>query len=381
MDLGNRGGFPDSFLAMCGHGGRCAAAICSRRRSWWCLGLVCVFFFSVSWTAVAGPSDWGAVATPLRMVNLHPFHLLYGVPASFGAHVLTPGASELTASLDLASYLSGGTTGVGQLSAAPNAEWVLIDGETYRQALTLRMGFRERWEVLFEVSAVAHRAGAFDAFIETWHDTFGLNQGGRKRAPRNRLGLFYADSDGVHVDVDQDVAAFGDISVGAGYALPQSPLGNDGLAIRSAVKLPTGDASLLTGSGGFSAAVWAETSGALPGSTASRVWLYAATAGVLAGEAPRGLSELGGRWIAFGRFGMTWRPLTWLTLTAQFDAHSSPYHASKLPPLADAGVMIGFGGALRLTDRTTLEVAVTEDDGLHRSAPDIGLHIALRWRP
>ncbi len=48
-----------------------------------------------------------------------------------------------------------------------------------------------------------------------------------------------------------------------------------------------------------------------------------------------------------------------------------------MPPLADPGVMIGLGGALGLTERATLEVAVTEDDGLHRGAPDIGLHAGV----
>ena len=45
------------------------------------------------------------------------------------------------------------------------------------------------------------------------------------------------------------------------------------------------------------------------------------------------------------------------------------------------GVMLGLGGALRLSEQATLEIAVTEDDGLHRGAPDIGLHAAIRWRP
>ena len=40
--------------------------------------------------------------------------------------------------------------------------------------------------------------------------------------------------------------------------------------------------------------------------------------------------------------------------------------------------MLGMGGALRLDERTTLEIAVTEDDGSRFAAPDIGLHIALR---
>lgn len=40
--------------------------------------------------------------------------------------------------------------------------------------------------------------------------------------------------------------------------------------------------------------------------------------------------------------------------------------------------MLGMGGALQLNERTTLEIAVTEDNGSQFSAPDIGLHVALR---
>ena len=105
-------------------------------------------------SGVAAETGWGAVATPLRIVNLNPFHLLYGVPGSFGSRVLTSGSSELIASMDMASYLSAANAGT---------ERVLIDGETYRQGLALRHGFRDRWEYLFEVTAVAHRGGVFDA--------------------------------------------------------------------------------------------------------------------------------------------------------------------------------------------------------------------------
>ena len=87
-------------------------------------GLVCVLAFCVLWpSGVAAETGWGAIATPLRIVNLNPFHLLYGVPGSFGSRVLTPGSSELIASMDMASYLSAAIAGT---------ERVLIDGETYR---------------------------------------------------------------------------------------------------------------------------------------------------------------------------------------------------------------------------------------------------------
>ena len=168
------------------------------------LGLACALALSVLWpgAAAAGEPDWGAVATPLRIVNLNPFHLLYGVPGSFGARVLTPGSSELIASMDMASHLSEASSG---------AERALIDGETYKLALAYRRGFWDRWEYLFEVSAVAHRAGMFDGFIENWHDIFHLPQGDRNTTPRDRLALFHAGGGRTHVDIDRDVFSLGDI--------------------------------------------------------------------------------------------------------------------------------------------------------------------------
>ena len=325
----------------------------------------------VAGCCTTGELAWGDVATPLRIVNLNPFQLLYGVPGSLGARVMTPGSSELIASMDMASHL---------VEASSGAERVLIDGETHRQGLALRHGFGDGWEYLFEISALSHRAGAFDGFIETWHDVFHLPQGDRDRAPRDRLALFYANGGRTYYDIGRSVSSLGDVSLGVGYAVPHWPFPNDGLAIRGSVKLPTGDEASLAGSGGYSASLWAETSGALPGSAGTRSWLYSASLGALAGEAPRGLPDLGNRFIAFGHLGATWRPLNHLSLTAQINANSSPYGASDVAPLADPGVMIGLGGALRLSEHATLEIAVTEDDGLHRGAPDIGLHAAIRWR-
>lgn len=84
------------------------------------------------------------------------------------------------------------------------------------------------------------------------------------------------------MDLEGSTAVLGDASLGVGYALPGSPLGNDGVAVRAALKLPTGNAGLLAGSGGLAAAVWAVTSGALPGAPVGRPWAYTATLGALA---------------------------------------------------------------------------------------------------
>ena len=267
----------------------------------WSAGFTCALALGVllSGAAVAQDTATQGSAAPLRMVNLNPFHLLYGVPASFGARVMPSGSSELIASMDVASHLSADRSGADQ---------VLMDGETYRQALTLRQGLGDGWEYLLDIPAVSHSGGALDGFIENWHRAFGLPQGQRDRTPRDRLAFLYTDDSGTRIDIDRGVLSLGDASLGVGYAMPSSPFPNDGMVVRAAMKLPSGDEAALAGSGGFSASVWAETSGALPDSSISRRWLYTATLGALAGEAPTGLSDIGGRFIAFGRLGVAGAP-------------------------------------------------------------------------
>ena len=338
-----------------------------------CLSLLCALVLSVFWPSAAQSEEANrhSIATPLRIVNLNPFHMLYGVPSSFGTPVLPPGSSELIASMDIASHLRGGVS---------DREVVAIDGETHRQALSLRHGFGDGWEYLLDLSFVSHGPGSLDSFIEEWHRTFGLPQGDRLKTPRDRLTLVYADNGTTHVDIDSSVSSIGDVGLGLGYALPSVPFSNDGMAMRAMVKLPTGDEDELAGSGGFSVSGWAETSGVLFGSAASREWLYSATLGVLVGEAPPSPSGIGGRFIVFGRFGVTWQLTPSFNLTTQVDVHSSPYGASAVSPLSDPVVMIGLGGAWRFSEDMTLEIAVTEDDGTFHAAPDTGLHVALRWR-
>ena len=327
----------------------------------------CVVAVSFPGPAAAEERDSCDAAAPLRTVNLNPFHISHGPPSSFGACVLAPGTTEFIASLDIASHMVEARSGREQL-------W--MDGETSRYALTARHGFRDGWEYLLELSVISHNAGVFDGFIENWHSVFGLPQGGRDRAPRDRLAIGHARDGQPRVRIRDSVDSVGDLTLGIGHDLGTELLSNDGLALRGIVRLPTGDEDVLAGSGGVSAAVWAETSGALFG---SRNWLYGWALGALAGNAPDPLYGNDGRFVAFSRIALTWRLLHRLSLTVQTDIHSSPWEDSALAPLAGPVIMFGMGGRAELGRDTTLEIAVTEDDGWRRGAPDIGIHAAIRW--
>ena len=312
--------------------------------------------------------------TPLRIVNLNPFHLSYGVPGSHGSCVLMPGMSKVTMSSDTASHMA---------SARSETEQMLTDGETYRQAVALRHGLGNGWEALFEASVVSHTQGVFDGFIQNWHSFFGLPQGGRDTAPRNRLAFTYARNGRTFVDLNDRVSSLGDVTVGLGRKLERNYLQNDGLVLRGAIKLPTGNENVLTGSGNLLASVWAETSGLLfrPGSGGSRAWHYASTLGIQVSPPSKALSGIGGEVVAFGRLGVTWALLDSLSLTAQLDVNSTPYSDSSLAPLAGPVVMLGVGGVYKLSPHMALEIAISEDDGSRHAAADFGVHVTLRWEP
>ena len=50
-----------------------------------------------------------------------------------------------------------------------------------------------------------------------------------------------------------------------------------------------------------------------------------------------------GRFVVFGRLGLTWRSRRDLHPTAKVDACASPYVASAMSPLSAAAVMLGLG--------------------------------------
>ncbi len=93
--------------------------------------------------------------------------------------------------------------------------------------------------------------GFLDSFIIGWHDTFGLPQGGRDRAPKNRLAYSYRDSQGQKLLMNRSGEGVGDIVLTGGLKLyeDKSAVLHDTLALRATAKLPTGDSAQLRGSG------------------------------------------------------------------------------------------------------------------------------------
>ena len=122
----------------------------------------------------------------------------------------------------------------------------------------------------------------------------------------------------------------------------------------------------------------AATSGALPWAVETRRWLWFARVSASIGGVPKPLAALDSRRSAFGRLGISWQPLN--RLVAQVDAQSLPYADAKAPQLADPAILLSFGGAVRISRNSEIEIGIVEEDGTHHAAADVGLRLAWRWR-
>jgi hypothetical protein len=317
-------------------------------------------------TPLAGhPSD----ITPFLTSNRSPVVQIFGLPAIGDSRILPAGGKELTLVFDLANLF---------VDDSARNERIVLDGETYRLNLAGRMGIGNRLEIGFELPWLFQNGGFLDGFIEDYHRTFGLSQGGRDQAPKDRLLFQYQRSSANRVYVDQSNSGIGDIRLNGGYRLFSDDCENPrALALRASLKLPTGDSDDLHGSGSADLALWLTASQGWK--TASGLWELFGGAGVLGMTDGDVLPEQQQDFVAFGSLGAGWHPLSWLTLKVQLDGHTAFYQDSDLVELGSNAVQAVMGGTVHFSERTALDLGVAEDL-IVKTSPDVVFHVALRHR-
>ena len=303
-------------------------------------------------------------ATPFSTTNQNPLVAIYGLPPTGPAKLLAPGRTSAELRAAIASLCSREEQG---------GEKLFFDGEIYRFTLALKHGIGRRFEAGLEIPYVMHRQGFLDDSIIGWHDFFDLPQGERDNLPRDQLTYAYEKNGETKIDLNHETEGFGDLRLTLGRQLVK-PAGEKqkALALRTSLKLPTGDEDRLLGSGSTDLALWLSGSqGFRKGSLA----LFGA-AGALLMSKGHVLPDQQRHVVAFGTLGGGWRPLSRLALKIQVDGHTSFYRDSNLPELSES-MQLTMGGTLGLTNSLALDVAVSEDIVVD-SAPDVVFHLALR---
>lgn len=302
---------------------------------------------------------------PFLWRNSGPVATLFGLPRARSADLPAAGELHVDLLVELASHFT---------SAQSPRESVLIDGETTTVVARFERGFGEQWAGSLELVGMRHGGGFLDAFIDQWHDWFGLPDGGRDAAPRDRLRMVW-DADGQRrLLLEDSHAGPGDLRVGIARSLHRSAARD--VALRLDAELPTGRASRLTGSGGVDVALGLNVTERAAFSSlglGSHV-----TLGVLR---PAGTDLVGHRLrdlAGFGHWTLVWPVTARLTLKAQLDGHTELVR-SDLKQIGGWSLQGGLGGAWQVGPGLALEFAVYEDlrPG---SAPDVSFQFALRGR-
>ncbi|MRR16664.1 MAG: DUF3187 family protein [Deltaproteobacteria bacterium] len=302
---------------------------------------------------------------PFQSQNQSPLIAVYGLPALGSAKVVPGSTGTLRLTLDQANNY------INEINAA---ESLVLDGESTRLSFSGRYGIGRSLELGITIPFVVAGGGFLDNFIETYHATFGFPNGGRELAPRNRLLYRYQKNGVTLFNMESSGQGPGDVSVNAGWQIYQSAASGRNLTLRASLKLPTGDAGSLRGSGSTDLAAW------MIGDWGRRFSLGQVTlfgaAGGMGMTKGRVLADQQRPLVGFGMLGFGFAPADWIYLKVQTNAHTAFYSDSDLKQINAASVQLTMGGALYFTPRTSLDIGVTEDL-LVGTSPDVVFHFSM----
>ncbi|ALP53540.1 hypothetical protein Tel_10545 [Candidatus Tenderia electrophaga] len=304
-----------------------------------------------------------ATAQPFSIKNLNPFIQIYGMPVTENAALVPARSYAGAVALDMAN---------NSILTTAGKESVILDGETYRLAFTLRYGLDERTEVGLEIPFIAHSNGFMDNFIEDWHDSFGLSNAERVKTTSNTLRYRYAVANTALVDLDSPSEGIGDIRLYSARQL--SKTADSALSLHLGLKLPTGRARQLHGSGATDVSVslahikrdWLTALGLTSFTNAGIVWL---------GEGEV-LPDTQENVAGFASAGLIWDNSRMIDLKAQLDMHTRIYD-SELDQLGAHTVQLTVGGSVYLGAQTRLDIGVGENL-LTDTTPDFLINLVLK---
>jgi len=224
-----------------------------------------------------------------------------------------------------------------------------------------------------DIPYISHSGGFLDAFIDDWHDFWGLPDGGRPGRARSLLEYRYRRANRDQVLLTASTGGIGDAMLT--FAVPLAPENRmAALAVRAGLKLPTGDAGRLTGSGGTDFFLWlaGESLQAPAGiSVFGRAGAAFLGSGDLLDDRRRDLA-------AFASIGAGWQALDRLELKVE-TAFSQPCYHSALTELGAVSGQLVLGGSVSLSAGIQLDLGLSEDI-LVDTAPDVTFSIAISRR-
>lgn len=320
----------------------------------------------LSWSLAATAQQVVSHGVPLR--NQNPFLQIFGLPPFQSAKLVPPGSLDYFVSFDIVNHAESG--------ASP-LEGIEIDGESYFLALSLRRGWKDRFEIGLDVPMVAHTGGFLDGAIEDWHDLLGLSNS-KRRGADDQIAIRYARAGVTRYELNSNSFDLGDIQLSA--AVPLRKGGDDNpsdLSLRGSIKLPTGSAEDLSGSGAMDISLGVYASGS------HVLWRRELDVSGFAGALLLGdgdiLSDIQRSFVPYAGVAASWWATERFGISAQLQVEGA-YFDSELDELGGSSAQLAVGFDYRMPEQgTSLHLAITEDIAADKTTtPDFGVHFSVR---
>ncbi len=260
-------------------------------------------------------------------------------------------------------------------SGTPGRTAYFIDAEVLRTVLDVRIGVGRRFEAGIEAPFLLQGAGLFDSAIDSYHSRLGLPDGGRGSFAQDRyvVGLV-RDGETVFLDRAPNGPRLGEVVLSGRVAILNGSGRRPGLAASVSVKLPTGSAARLEGSGGTDYGGTVEASERLGRSTLNIGYGYARPGGwALAPRIrPGALRSQFGAYV----FSLSERN----ALLVQVLRSSGPLAFHPGSDLGRVSLEIAAGARHLFKAGRALEWAVIENLDSYQNTPDIGFFAGVTFR-
>ena len=303
--------------------------------------------------------------SPIYIANQNPFVQIFGLPKAEAGFITPKGKLDAA----FLYYVSNNAISAD----AGNGETMIWDGETAQYTVKLRYGLLDRLELGVDVPYIQHSGGYLDSVIRQYHSFVGF--------PNDRQEEF--DKDQIHYQVDENgnvlyrmtekQSGLGDIRFSAAVPLfTESIRSRRHLAVRSLLKLPTGDSDKLLGSGGTDVSAGLAYSDLELLQVINTV-LTANLGMVYLGDSDI-LSEKQRSFAGYGGVSLDWLALHWLELKLQLDMHSAMYD-SELAQLGSSLQLLA-GGTVHLPGDVLLDLGISEQL-ITDATPDVGFYLMV----
>ncbi|MBC8413375.1 MAG: DUF3187 family protein [Nitrospira sp.] len=296
-----------------------------------------------------------ATAGPLQVKNLYPVFL----------HAYQPVMEKAALENSMSYSLSHSSTYTVQASG----RWLIsLDIEATELNFRYKRIILDMFEIGIDLPVLMLGGGIFDGFLESYHDSFGFPDYGRKNRPHNAF-LYEIRHDGKLIIRGQSGIGLGDIGLSLKKELSKSERFT--LSIKGGIELPTGNADDGFGNGSLDAAASMLADLKL----SDKITIYLNAGAVFPGDL-KASQTLNLDNFIFAGAGIEGDAGKGFSLLLQVLGQSAIFPDTGLKAVDRNSVMIAFGGRYSKGQRT-FDLSLTEDLS-EAGAPDFIINLTYK---